>query len=214
MKKEYLILDYPWTLNFLASKNAFRTLIKATPILLFFLFISYSTFNLFSLALVFSGAVYWSLFEYCVHRWLYHTHFKSKRVRWVLGSLHMFHHNNISDDRILNAGFGLIYPLVFLLLVPCYYLTGLSLSEVSQVGLGLVSYYCFYEFVHYYIHYKLSNRGYLTNIQKYHLHHHYNDWNKNFGNTITIWDRVFGTYDHNYKNLVYTEEQLQNFLIK
>ena len=40
------------------------------------------------------------------------------------------------------------------------------------------------------------------------------NWNKNFGNTISIWDRIFNTYDENYKKLEFTEEQLQDLITK
>jgi len=50
-------------------------------------------------------------------------------------------------------------------------------------------------------------------IQKYHLHHHYKRWHKNFGNTVTFWDKLFGTYDSEYKGFEITKE-IEKELIK
>jgi sterol desaturase/sphingolipid hydroxylase (fatty acid hydroxylase superfamily) len=63
-----------------------------------------------------------------------------------------------------------------------------------------VSAHYFYEWVHYTLHYKIHQNGYLKYIQMYHLHHHDVAANKNYGNTSHFWDVVFGTYDPAYMN--------------
>ena len=52
----------------------------------------------------------------------------------------------------------------------------------------------------------------MAMIQKYHLYHHYKKWDVNYGNTISLWDRVMGTYDKRYKEMVLSKEQSEDFI--
>jgi sterol desaturase/sphingolipid hydroxylase (fatty acid hydroxylase superfamily) len=81
-------------------------------------------------------------------------------------------------------------------MLPVYLLSGFDAAWTGVVGLALVSYYTFYEFVHYGIHYRVFGAGYMRFIQRYHLfHHEAAHWESNFGNTHPLWDLVAGSYD-------------------
>lgn len=205
---------HPRLLRWFASENPFFVFLKVLPLILVFLWMIHrsekmSVYGLLSLLL---GMLTWSFFEYATHRWVYHTVFKRKRVAWFLDAFHLHHHNNLTDYRVLNAGLLLIYPLAafFWLVV---FLATQSMALAAWFGLGTLSYYFFYENVHFFIHYKIHRSGYMQIIQKYHLHHHYKRWNKNFGNTTTIWDKLLGTYDSEYKQFEITEN-IERELIK
>lgn len=158
------------------------------------------------------GVVSWSLFEYLVHRFAYHKRTNSKKIQWYLDAFHLHHHKNLQDYSVLNASFLLIYPLTLIILSTIYFVTE-DLVLTASFGLVMTLYYLFYEYVHYLIHLKTHTNFYLKYIQKYHLYHHYKNWNKNFGNTITLWDKIFGTYDANYKNLTLTKKQQADFIL-
>lgn len=204
-------------LDFFASRNPTQVILKTIPLLILYVYVLFTMFNvaIFNkiVLMFFRGFISWSMFEYFVHRVFYHKRTKSKKIQWYLDAMHLHHHKNLKDYRVLNAGFLMIYPLTFFVL-SLTYLIAKDIILVASFGLGMTLYYLFYEYIHYQIHYKFHSKGYLNFVQKYHLYHHYYNWNKNFGNTIAIWDKLFGTYDAKYKELELTKEQVQNFILK
>ena len=213
--KSNMASDNHFLLGFFASKNPKFVFLKIIPILVFyFIILVKSEVAFYRIGTYFLiGLFSWSFFEYIVHRFGYHKRTKSKKVQWFLDAFHLHHHNNLMDYRVLNAGFLLIYPLTIILLGAVYMLTN-NLDNVSSFGLGMTLYYLFYEYVHYQIHKKRHQKGYLNKFQKYHLHHHYKNWNKNYGNTITLWDKIFKTYDVKYKSLILTDYQVNDLILK
>lgn len=145
-------------------------------------------------ALLLLGIAYWTFLEYAIHRWVYHKRFKG-RAAWFLETFHLHHHRNLEDERVLNAGPLLVFPLAAAVLLPFYLITGFSLSLTAEFGIGTLSAYTFYEWVHYLIHKGTpKNTGYIAWMRRMHMHHHEHSWARNFGNTSPIWDLVFGTY--------------------
>lgn len=57
--------------------------------------------------------------------------------------------------------------------------------------------YILYDCTHYFLHHK-NLPEYMRELKKYHLKHHYMDYQLGFGVTSKFWDKVFGT------ELVYT----------
>jgi sterol desaturase/sphingolipid hydroxylase (fatty acid hydroxylase superfamily) len=158
--------------------------------------------NLFELMLGgFIGIVYWSFFEYAMHRFIYHRIFKAKIMNQFWQSFHLYHHRNIKEKSVLNANYLFILPMAILntlvLFVLCFFNINVFLFGI----ISLVMSYMFYEWVHYSIHMNPFQNSYIKNISKYHLHHHHRSPLKNFGNTSSLWDRVLGTYDSQYKEL-------------
>lgn len=213
VKRHNMATTHPRLLSWFASKNPFFVFLKIAPLLIIY---SYgTTLNTmgFITAIVFFilGLFSWSLFEYCTHRWMYHTVFKNKYLNWFFEAFHLHHHHDMKDCNVLNAGILLIYPITLFFSGSIFILTK-SIPLASFFGLGTLCYYYFYENVHYYIHYRVYTKGYMHSIQKYHLYHHYQKWDKNYGNTVTVWDRVFNTYDNSYKDFKFTKEQLADLI--
>jgi 4-hydroxysphinganine ceramide fatty acyl 2-hydroxylase len=204
MKKgQFMILDYPQLVKYFASKNPFQLLIFVIPLWVGFAFFIHK-FDLSALATIFGlifGVVYWSFLEYAIHRFLYHPRYKFKWMYYFLGSFHLYHHQDMSDRRVFNAGFVMIYFVTPTVLLPLILFTK-DWGFLSAVGLGLSVSYYFYEWVHFMLHYKFHEKGYLGYIQRYHFHHHEKSPHKNFGNTSHLWDVLFGTYDARYKDYV------------
>ena len=208
-KMHNMATTHPKLLSWFASKNPIHVFIKLIPLVATYSYdiVSASSYEINSFLFFILGLITWSLFEYVTHRWLYHTAFKNKRLKWFLEAFHLYHHHELKDYRVLNAGIFLIYPIAIFFWIIIYWVTQSSYLA-SFYGLGTLTYYYFYENIHYYIHYKVYTKGYMQMIQKYHLFHHYKKWNKNYGNTITTWDKIFNTYDVSYKNFTLSKEQL------
>lgn len=208
-----MIMDYPELVKYFASKNPLQLLLFVTPLWgTSAWFILNSSVSLLTILIsVAVGVVYWTFLEYAIHRWAYHTHFKSRIINYFLGSFHLYHHKDMSDRRVYNAGFLMIYGLVPMVLSPLLLLTS-NKGIIASVILGLSMAYYFYEWVHFILHYKVHEKGYLNYIQKYHFYHHDKAPLKNFGNTSHFWDALFGTYDARYKNHVLPESSVKTMI--
>lgn len=197
-----MISDYPGLVKYFASRNPVQLLLFVSPLWVGSL--SFMSFGWKSAILFLVGSLYWTFLEYAIHRWAYHTHFKSKVLNYFLGSFHLYHHQDMSDRRVYNAGFLMIYVMTPLVLSPVLLVTR-DFNVLASLTLGLSVSYYFYEWVHFILHYKVHESGYLSYIQKYHFHHHDKAPHKNFGNTSHLWDWLLGTYDERYKSYVMPE---------
>ncbi|OTA34782.1 hypothetical protein BTJ68_06021 [Hortaea werneckii EXF-2000] len=56
---------------------------------------------------------------------------------------------------------------------------------------GIFGYIC-YDMTHYFLHHK-NLPSYYRELKKYHLQHHFMDYENGFGVTSRFWDRIFGT---------------------
>lgn len=205
-------MDKPHWLFWLASKNPFFVMLKLAPILLGLLYLIWLKVPFEPIhALYFcTGLVFWSFVEYAIHRWIYHIDYKIEPIRWFLDGFHRHHHNNLQDYRVLNAGFLLIYPIFILVFGLTLILTSWAFS--LYFTLGVLLYYFFYENIHYFIHYKAYESGYMKWIQQYHLYHHYRNWDVNYGNTLAVWDRILGTYDARFKELELSQQEIEDLI--
>lgn len=201
----------PRLLTFFASKNPLMVLVKLAPILGILIYLISNSTTKWNFLYFIIGIVAWSVFEYTSHRWVYHKNFKNRRVRWLLETFHLYHHNTPKDYRVLNAGFFLMYPLA-IVIWSLFYLFTLDIFSATWISLGFLTYYFFYENIHYFIHYKEFKNGYLRKMQLYHLHHHHRNWNKNYGNTTLFWDKILGTYDKGFKTFILSKEQKSHFI--
>jgi 4-hydroxysphinganine ceramide fatty acyl 2-hydroxylase len=213
-KMNNMATTHPRLLVWFASKNPFFVFIKLVPILLFLGFPLLSNFNFQWQYFVHFGIgiFVWSIFEYAIHRWLYHIQFKHKRIQWFFEAFHQYHHNFLDKHHVLNAGFLLIYPL-FVFYWGLYFTITNNIISTNFFCCGLLTYYFAYEIVHYLIHYKKFTKGYMYFIQQYHLHHHYKAGNKNYGNTSTLWDKILGTYDVRYKIFDISKTESKHFIM-
>lgn len=60
------------------------------------------------------------------------------------------------------------------------------------VGGAFFGYIC-YDMIHYYLHHATIIEIYFKEMKKYHVAHHYKNFNSGFGITSKLWDYVFGT---------------------
>lgn len=204
---------HPRLLKLFVSKSPVFVGLKIVPVVvvLVYLLTQFEGTIINAVAFAALGVAFWSLFEYCVHRWVYHIQYKRPGTKWFLEAFHLHHHRDLTDHRVLNAGWLLIYPITFTVWGIVWLLSG-DIFIASSFSMGTIAYYWFYEMIHYAIHYKVYKSGYLEKIQKYHLYHHHRKWNANYGNTIVLWDRVFGTYDEKYKLFEVDETVSKDFI--
>ena len=134
-------------------------------------------------AIVLSGGLAWTFFEYAIHRFGFH-HFP------ILKPMHMAHH---ADPRGLTGTptpvtVAVIYGLAYL---PVDLAAGGAVAAAWTAG--IMAGYLLYVSVHYVVHH-LGSGGSptLRRLIRLHALHHHDD-KHNFGVTSDFWDRVFGT---------------------
>jgi sterol desaturase/sphingolipid hydroxylase (fatty acid hydroxylase superfamily) len=134
--------------------------------------------------LALAGMLSWTLIEYCIHRFLFHT------VQPFKG-WHADHHNRPSallGAPPLASG-GLMALLIFL---PALLLSNLWYATAFTTGVALG--YLLYGLTHHGMHHWRSEWSWWKQRKVWHaLHHHRAADAGHYGLTTSFWDRVFGT---------------------
>lgn len=139
--------------------------------------------------------ILYPLVEYVLHRWVLHATwlYKSPLTAKVWKRIHYDHHQNPHDLSVL---FGALYttlPTILLITLPLGWLVGGVSGAMAAMAAGLLV-FAGYEFCHCAQHLPFTpENGWLREIKKRHLAHHFHSEQGNFGITSGIWDRAFGT---------------------
>ena len=143
----------------------------------------------------FLGLFLWTFFEYVLHRGLFHLdkYLPDNRVGITAHFiLHGIHHY-LPMDR-----YRLVMPptLFFVLAIPFWKLAHTLFAYNKFVAVevfsgGIFGYIC-YDLTHYFLHHR-NLPLYYRELKKYHLQHHFADYENGFGVTSRFWDRIFGT---------------------
>ncbi|MCY1017953.1 sterol desaturase family protein [Pyxidicoccus sp. MSG2] len=159
---------------------------------------------------------------YLVHRNILHGRFlyKSPLTAAMWKRVHFDHHQDPNDLRVLFGALGNTLPLISVVIVPMGWLIGGRASAAAGLGWAMVN-ICFYEFCHCIQHLNYTPKlGFLKEIKRLHLSHHYHNEQGNYGITNYLWDRVLTTYyakagdvpkSPTVFNLGYTAEEAQKY---
>jgi sterol desaturase/sphingolipid hydroxylase (fatty acid hydroxylase superfamily) len=151
---------------------------------------------LYAVLTFFAGIFIWTLLEYTIHRFAFHTHPKSETGKKIHFLVHGVHHDYPRDSTRLvmplpvSIPLAVIFYFTFAALFGDFYLTAFA---------GLVIGYVAYDSIHYATHHFPMKKGIGKYLKEYHLRHHYNDENKAFGVSNPLWDYVFRTVPNNPK---------------
>jgi len=163
------------------------------PVMVYCMYRSHTSLN-FSISMValvfFAGMLFWTFFEYIMHRFIFHWMAESERARKIVYVMHGNHHEYPRDRE------RLFMPPVPSIIISCaifflmYWFMGQS---VFMFFPGFIFGYLTYGTMHYAIHaWNPPFRWMKPLWRNHHLHHYKND-RQGFGVSTTIWDRVFGT---------------------
>lgn len=140
------------------------------------------------------GILIWTLFEYCLHRWVFHIEpsGSSELLIYVHFVIHGLHHKVPFDSR------RLVFPPAPAALIATLLYNVLKLILPSSIKLlvfggGLLG-YVIYDMIHFYLHYGAPKEGtILYTMKRHHNQHHFANHDKGFGISNLFWDRIFGT---------------------
>ncbi|CAO3595113.1 unnamed protein product [Absidia cylindrospora] len=166
------------------------------PFVIYQLYQAYSLWSSSSVTLsLFGGGVFiWSLLEYGLHRCLFHFDDHLPDAQWAFllhFTLHGFHHFLPMDSLRL-----VVPPALFVILAyPWIRLAHVLFPSWMAHGIiaGGVFGYILYDMTHYYLHHAKVMSFHFKEMKKYHLAHHYKDFEAGYGITSKFWDSIFGT---------------------
>ncbi|RKF79481.1 Ceramide very long chain fatty acid hydroxylase SCS7 [Golovinomyces cichoracearum] len=141
------------------------------------------------------GLFLWTLVEYFLHRFLFHLDqlLPDNRAALTLHFLlHGIHHYLPMDKLRL-----VMPPALFLILATPFWKLAHTIfywnwSIATSVFCGGIFGYICYDLTHYFLHHRTLPK-YWSKLKKYHLQHHFMDYENGFGVTSPFWDIIFGT---------------------
>jgi sterol desaturase/sphingolipid hydroxylase (fatty acid hydroxylase superfamily) len=146
---------------------------------------------LVTVGLAAGGYALWTLFEYWLHRIVFHFEPEQglgARLHWII---HGVHHDHPNDPLRLVMPPAVSVPLAAIVFVVLYAILGAD--HAPGVACGFFAGYLAYDLIHYYLHH-FRPRGPLgRSLRERHLRHHFQDETCGFGISAPYWDEVFGT---------------------
>lgn len=143
------------------------------------------------IGLVLAGYLFWTLAEYWLHRLVFHFEPEEgigKRLHWII---HGVHHDHPNDPMRLVMPPAVSIPLAALFLLLFWTVLGPGLAPAF--GGGFLAGYLVYDMCHFYLHHgsPTSKMGKL--LRRNHMRHHFQDHERGYGVSVTLWDHVFRT---------------------
>jgi 4-hydroxysphinganine ceramide fatty acyl 2-hydroxylase len=141
------------------------------------------------LVLYISGFIFFTLVEYLIHRFIFHSGDYSNKKTWQF-KIHGIHHANSKDKE------RLAMPLPLAILIASIFFSIYWLIMKSYVFFffpGFLLGYTFYLSIHFIIHTKNPPQNNMRFLWKNHAIHHHKHDNKMFGVTTPFWDIIFKT---------------------
>jgi len=163
------------------------------PVIFFLLYYSFTREDFtwsYIVLLFFAGIFSWTLFEYLMHRFVFHYVAHSPRAQRLIYIIHANHHEYPRDKE------RLFMPPAPSLIMACIVFTLQYLMIGENVFMffpGFLLGYLIYGTMHYAIHAWNPPFKWMKPLWRNHHLHHYKEQEKGFGVSTTIWDRVFGT---------------------
>ena len=140
--------------------------------------------------LIAAGMLVWTLFEYAMHRYLFHLETNVQFLKWLVYLVHGNHHASPNDPLRGLMPLPVSVSVGALVWLACAALLG---HAGTWLFLGFMTGYVIYDTVHYACH-QWSMRGRLgLMLKRHHMRHHYITEDGNFAISALFWDRVFAT---------------------
>jgi sterol desaturase/sphingolipid hydroxylase (fatty acid hydroxylase superfamily) len=141
--------------------------------------------------LFFSGIFFWTVFEYLLHRFVFHFFPEGEFQERIQFLFHGVHHQypNDKDRLVMPVTLSLLIAVLLFL-----FFKAIFGEMVWGFFAGFALGYLAYDMTHYSIHHVRTPRNmYLKKLWKHHMDHHFRDTRKGFGVSSAMWDHVFAT---------------------
>jgi len=144
-----------------------------------------------TIALAIGGYALWTLFEYWLHRIVFHFEPEDgfgARLHWII---HGVHHEHPNDPLRLVMPPAVSIPLAAAVFGVLYLAFGSRYAP--GLGAGFFAGYLAYDMLHYYVHHFTPRSRLGRMLRERHMRHHFQDETKGFGISAPYWDEVFRT---------------------
>jgi sterol desaturase/sphingolipid hydroxylase (fatty acid hydroxylase superfamily) len=141
--------------------------------------------------LLLAGYALWTLFEYWLHRVVFHFEPEDglgARMHWII---HGVHHDHPNDPLRLVMPPAVSVPLGAVVFGLLYLIFGERYAP--GLGAGFFTGYLVYDMMHYYLHHFRPHGRLGRMLRERHMRHHFQDETRGFGISAPYWDEVFGT---------------------
>jgi dihydroceramide fatty acyl 2-hydroxylase len=141
--------------------------------------------------LVAGGYAMWTLFEYWLHRIVFHFEPEEglgARMHWII---HGVHHDHPNDPLRLVMPPAVSVPLGAVVFGALYAIFGSRYAP--GLGTGFFVGYLAYDMLHYYLHHFAPQGRLGRMLRERHMRHHFQDDTRGFGISAPYWDEVFRT---------------------
>jgi dihydroceramide fatty acyl 2-hydroxylase len=141
----------------------------------------------------FAGLFFWTFLEYALHRFVFHYPAKSEFGNRMVYLMHGLHHEDPADPTrlVMPPVPALIYTAI---LVPIFrFFCGPNYFE-AFTAFFLIGYLA-YDYIHFYVHHFTPRFPVGKFLKKYHLKHHFANYESKWGVSNPLWDYVFGTVE-------------------
>jgi dihydroceramide fatty acyl 2-hydroxylase len=143
------------------------------------------------LALALGGYALWTLFEYWLHRLVFHFEPEDglgARLHWII---HGIHHEHPNDPLRLVMPPAVSVPLAAVVFAALYLVVGERYAP--GLAVGFYAGYLVYDMLHYYLHHFAPKGRVGRMLREHHMRHHFQDDTRGFGISAPYWDEVFRT---------------------
>jgi sterol desaturase/sphingolipid hydroxylase (fatty acid hydroxylase superfamily) len=150
-----------------------------------------NTSLLVMLGLIAGGYLFWTLFEYWLHRIVFHFEPPDgigSRLHWII---HGVHHDHPNDPLRLVMPPAVSVPLGLIVFGALYLIFGPHYTP--GIAAGFFAGYLAYDMTHYYLHHSRPHGRLGRMLRERHMRHHFQDDTRGFGISAPYWDEVFGT---------------------
>jgi sterol desaturase/sphingolipid hydroxylase (fatty acid hydroxylase superfamily) len=142
-------------------------------------------------ALLAAGYLFWTLFEYWLHRLVFHFEPQrgvGARLHWMV---HGVHHDHPNDPLRLVMPPAASVPLAVICCLAFWAVIGANGAPVFAAG--FLAGYLAYDMLHYHVHHHTPRTQLGRWLRELHMRHHFQDDERGFGISAPYWDWVFGT---------------------
>jgi dihydroceramide fatty acyl 2-hydroxylase len=144
-----------------------------------------------TVGLAVGGYAIWTLFEYWLHRLVFHFEPErgiGARMHWII---HGIHHEHPNDPMRLVMPPAVSVPLAALVFGALYLIFGRRYAP--GLAVGFFTGYVVYDMLHYYLHHFVPRGRLGRMLRERHLRHHFQDDTRGFGISAPYWDELFRT---------------------
>jgi dihydroceramide fatty acyl 2-hydroxylase len=144
-----------------------------------------------SIGLFAIGYMLWTLFEYWLHRLVFHFEPEGgvgARLHWII---HGVHHDHPNDPMRLVMPPAVSVPLGAIVFGAIYLIAGASYAP--GIAAGFFTGYLVYDMLHYWLHHFVPSGAIGRALRERHMRHHFQDDTRGFGISAPYWDEVFRT---------------------